>query len=138
MDALFAAARKGVPLVGTRMFVTTYPCHSCARHIVAAGVDEVQYVEAYRKSKARELHDDSITIDRVGWKPPSLGGDKVLFHPFTGVAPRLYARAFLKDRDLKDEKTGALITPGEPHWSGPWDISRVSYTQIEADLDDEV
>src|SRR5580658_8370770 len=31
MDALLSAARKGESLVGTRLFVTTFPCHYCAR-----------------------------------------------------------------------------------------------------------
>lgn len=110
MDALLSAARKRISPVGTRMFVTTFPCHSCARHIVAAGVDEVQYLEPYPKSKALELHKDSITTDKKDWVKPSQPGSqsdesrKVLFRPFTGVAPRLYTRAFLKDRNLKNER----------------------------------
>src|SRR5262249_28259684 len=61
MDALLSAARKAVSTVGTRLFVTTFPCHFCARGIVAAGVDEVQYIEPYPKSLALELHSDAIT-----------------------------------------------------------------------------
>jgi deoxycytidylate deaminase len=136
MDALLSAGREGRATVGTRMYVTTFPCHFCARHIVAAGVDEVQYVESYPKSKALLLHEDSITPEPHGWKPPSQGGTTVLFRPFTGVAPRLYARAFLKDRDLKDDKTGKFRI-GEPHWGSPWDLARVSYTQLEAELNEE-
>jgi len=135
MDALLSAARKGISAVGTRMFVTTFPCHYCARHIVTAGVDEVQYIEAYPKSRALTLHNDSIT-DRVeGWKPPSSGEKdaKVLFRPFTGVAPRLYSRAFMKDRELKDKNTGKLLV-GEPAWGGPWDLGRLSYIQLENEL----
>ena len=60
MDALLSASRQGISPVGTRLFVTTYPCHYCARHLVAAGVDEVQYVEPYPKSQALDLHDDAI------------------------------------------------------------------------------
>ncbi|WP_437723055.1 anti-phage dCTP deaminase [Sorangium sp. So ce861] len=133
MDALLSAARKGVSPVGARVFVTTYPCHYCARHLVSAGVDEVQYIEPYPKSKALSLHDDSITIDRENWEPPSRGGSKVLFRPFTGVAPRLYARAFLKDRELKDPRTGEFRM-GEPDWGTPWEIGRLSYIQLEAEL----
>lgn len=44
MDALLSAGRKGASTVGTRLFVTTFPCHYCARHIVSAGVDEVQFI----------------------------------------------------------------------------------------------
>lgn len=136
MDALLSAARKGVSAVGTRMFVTTFPCHYCARHIVTAGVDEVQYIEAYPKSRALSLHSDSIAVELATWTPPSAseaGGAKVLFRPFTGVAPRLYARAFIKDRELKDSNTGDLKV-GEPEWGGPWDLGKLSYIQLEHEL----
>jgi deoxycytidylate deaminase len=82
MDALLSAARKEISPIGTRLFVTTFPCHYCARHIVTAGVDEVQYVEPYPKSQALDLHEDAIQVELSGWKPPSHGGTKVLFVPF--------------------------------------------------------
>ena len=109
MDALISAARRGVSTVGTRLFVTTFPCHNCARHIVAAGVDEVQFIEPYLKSKALALHDDSITLPRPGWVAPSVarrlgqaGPQQVCFRPYVGAAPRLFRRAFLKDGEVKD------------------------------------
>jgi deoxycytidylate deaminase len=66
MDALLSAARQGISPVGTRLFVTTFPCHYCARHLVTAGVDEVQYIEPYPKSQALELHDDAIQVQVDG------------------------------------------------------------------------
>jgi deoxycytidylate deaminase len=133
MDALLTAARKGVSCSGTRMFVTTFPCHYCARHIVSAGVDEVQFIEPYPKSKTLDLHPDSVTLEPQGWLPPSSGGKKVFFHPFTGVAPILYRRAFLKDRELKEPATGVMKI-GDPDWGSPWHIKRISYVEIEAEL----
>ena len=133
MDALLAAARLGISTLGTRLFVTTFPCHYCARHLVGAGVDEVQYIEPYPKSRALKLHDDAITKTALGWKPMAQGGPRVLFRPFTGVAPRLYRRAFLKDRDLKDDTSGEMQV-GEPTWGSPWYPLRVSYVQLEAEL----
>jgi deoxycytidylate deaminase len=133
MDALLSASRTGSSTVATRLFVTTYPCHYCARHIVSAGVDEVQYIEPYPKSLAENLHPDSITIDPTGWKPPSAGGNKVLFHPFVGVAPRMYRRAFIKDRDLKNPSTGVMTT-GEPDWGTPWHLRSAAYPELEAVL----
>jgi deoxycytidylate deaminase len=133
MDAVFSAGRKGVSTVGTRLFVTTFPCHYCARGIVAAGVDEVQYIEPYPKSQALSLHPDAITINGKNWKEPSKGGTKVLFRAFTGVAPRLYRRAFLKDRDLKDKNTGDFSI-GTPEWGSPWHLQGVSYVELEAAL----
>lgn len=131
MDALLSAARSGKSTRGTRMFVTTFPCHYCARHVVAAGVDEVQYIEPYPKSQALKLHDDSIGVDATNWKTPSSGGKQVLFRPFRGVAPRMYARAFLKDRDLKDDVTG-VMSIGEPEWGSSFDLTRVGYAEVEA------
>lgn len=146
MDALLSAAREGVSTIGSRLYVTTYPCHNCARHIVAAGVDEVQFIEPYLKSQALPLHGDAITDSVDGWVPPSQFYNspveertrkfaQVLFRPFKGVAPRLYRRSFLKDRDLKNDDTGDMLSPipdseGETVQS----VLKASYTQIEAML----
>ena len=120
MDALISAARRGVSTTGTRLFVTTFPCHNCARHIVAAGVDEVQFIEPYLKSKALALHDDSITLPHAGWVAPSVarrqglpGPQRVCFRPYVGAAPRLFRRAFLKDGEVKDGMTGRLLETPE-------------------------
>ncbi len=135
MDALLEAGRKGVSTIGARVFVTTFPCHYCARHLVSAGVDEVQYIEPYPKSKAFTLHGDSIQneLGTGDWKPPSEGGDRVLFKPFTGVAPRMYRRAFQKNRELKNSDTG-LMQMSEPEWGSPYDISKQSYAEFEVSL----
>lgn len=130
MDALLNAARSGRSTRATRMFVSTFPCHYCARHIVAAGVDEVQYIEPYPKSQAFKLHDDSITPDAANWTPPSARGTHVLFRPFSGIAPRMYVRAFTKDRDLKDDNTGVMKI-GDPAWGSSFDLTRVSYAEME-------
>jgi hypothetical protein len=42
---------------------------------------------AYPKSQALELHSDAIQVEVTGWHPPSDGGPRVLFRPFSGVAP---------------------------------------------------
>lgn len=169
MDAILSASRAGVSPVGCRLFVTTFPCHYCARHIVSAGVYEVQYIEPYPKSKALGLHSDAIATDPFSWVPPDeadpredetrarrrreqalnvskiVPGDppatpipdefqgKVLFHPFVGVAPKMYPRAFLKDRDYKDKVTGKFQL-GRPDWGSPWSLHRLSYHELEARL----
>jgi len=150
MDAILTAARKGVTTVGTRLFVTTFPCHYCARHIVAAGIDEVQYIEPYPKSRALKLHSDSIQIVADNWTLPSservsslLRSDsgrkqpprapKVLFRPFAGVAPRLYRRAFLKEGELKNAATGDF-QPMQPEWGSPWHLRKLAYAELEAEL----
>lgn len=86
-DALLSAARIGTSPVGTTLYCTTFPCHVCAKHIVGAGVREVVYIEPYAKSRASELHDDSIAIEEAA-------ENRVVFRPFVGVAPRRFAELF--------------------------------------------
>jgi deoxycytidylate deaminase len=63
MEAIVSAARSGKSgIVGGTLYTTTFPCHNCARHIVAAGISKVYYVEPYAKSLALELHGDSISL----------------------------------------------------------------------------
>src|SRR5438270_7278072 len=41
MDALLTCARLGIPVRGKKLFVTTFPCHNCTRHIIAGGIFKV-------------------------------------------------------------------------------------------------
>ncbi len=129
--ALLSASRQGKSTSRTRMFVTTFPCHYCARHIISAGVREVQYIEPYPKSQALNLHSDAITGSRI--RLESDGVTRLLFRPFTGVSPRMYERAYLKDRDLKDNSTGVMKI-GDAVWGGPWELPTLSYVELEAKL----
>lgn len=89
MAALMSAARLGISVKDATLFCTTFPCHVCARHIVASGIKRVVYVEPYPKSKAKPLHRDSISVD-----PSVPSVDQVNFEPFEGVAPRQYQDIF--------------------------------------------
>jgi len=93
MDAITSAARKGISLRNGTMYVTTYPCHNCAKHIIASGISKVFYIEPYEKSLATALHDDSICS--------SIGCSGVQFLPFEGVAPSQYQNRF---RSLTSKK----------------------------------
>lgn len=87
MAALVDAARRGVSVAGNTLYTSTFPCHDCAKHIVAAGIRRVVYVEPYPKSLAPDLYLDSISVD--GEQP-----DVVSFEPFVGVAPTRYMQLF--------------------------------------------
>lgn len=97
MAALMSAARLGVSVAGATLYCTTFPCHMCARHIVASGIKRVVYIEPYPKSKAKQLHQDSISIDA-----PTASKTQVNFEPFQGVAPRQYQEIFEPSRPRKD------------------------------------
>lgn len=89
MSALLDAARRGVAVDDATIYTTTFPCHNCARHIVGAGICRVVFVEPYTKSRAEDLHEDSV---RIGESHDDDG--RVVFEPFVGVAPRRYLEMF--------------------------------------------
>ncbi len=111
MDALLSCARAGISCDQGVMYCTTFPCHNCAKHIVAAGLGKVVYVEPYPKSKALDLHEDSIVLQKNLYGEPCK--DKVTIQPFTGVGPRRFLDFFsmslgaggrLKRKEGKDGK----------------------------------
>jgi deoxycytidylate deaminase len=95
MAVVTDAARRGVSLAGATMYGTTFPCHNCAKSIVAAGVREVVYIEPYPKSQVARLFHDSIATERDG-------GGKVRFSPFVGIAPHRFSE-FFEMTDRKDD-----------------------------------
>ncbi len=87
MDAILNCARSNNSTQDATLYVTTFPCHNCAKHIVAAGIKEVMFVEPYPKSKALEFHKDSISLEK-GEK------NKLRFKPFVGIGPRNFINLF--------------------------------------------
>lgn len=92
MSAISDAARKGVAIQNGTLFCTTFPCHICAKHIVAVGLKRVVYLEPYPKSYATKLHQDSIEIGA------SATNGKVHFESFIGVSPFRYRNLFEKGK----------------------------------------
>jgi len=106
MAALTDAARRGVSINDCRMYVTTFPCHLCARLIVAAGLKAVVYIEPYARSLAAELYPDSIRADGA------VGDSSVIpFEPFMGVSPRQYMTLFKMGKRKDDEGRVIISNP---------------------------
>jgi deoxycytidylate deaminase len=98
MEAILAVAREGRHSLGSAtLFTTTYPCHNCARHIVAAGIANVIYIRPYRKSLALALHGDAITED------VNDAQGRVVFRQYEGVSPRNYLKLFRPKGPRKKE-----------------------------------
>ncbi len=92
MEALLACSRKGVSTKGATLYTTTFPCHNCAKHIIAAGIHRVVYIEPYEKSKAEDLHSDAM---KVGFSETPIEEEKLVrFEPFVGVGPRRFLDLF--------------------------------------------
>lgn len=54
-SVLAKAARLGIAVLGADVFVTTFPCPSCARSLVEAGVARVLYKKGYSLLDAEEI-----------------------------------------------------------------------------------
>lgn len=122
MHAILNASRLcGQKIVGGKIFVTTYPCHSCARHIVAAGIHEIHYIEPYRKSLATRLHKDALTekIDDT---------TKVRLIQFDGVAPRRFIDLFEAGSRKQD---GVLTLPQSPRSIPATQVSLKAIPRLE-------
>ncbi|SDY75095.1 anti-phage dCTP deaminase [Nitrosomonas sp. Nm33] len=93
MDALLSCSRAGIPTVGTTLYCTTFPCHNCAKHIIASGVTRVVYVEPYPKSRALDFHSESVQL-RSEFDSSSEDNKLIAFEPFIGVGPRRFLDLF--------------------------------------------
>src|SRR5690606_14932011 len=87
MCAICDAARLGRSIKGATLYCTTFPCHNCTKHVLAAGLSKVVYMEPYPKSKAKELHENEIEIEQES-------ADRVAFLPFLGISPYRYRDIF--------------------------------------------
>ena len=91
MHAICDAARLGRSVKGGILYSTTFPCHNCTKHILAAGIRRVVYIEPYPKSLAKLLHANEIEVE--GDSP-----SRVEFKPFLGISPARYRDIFQKGR----------------------------------------
>lgn len=111
MHAILTASQvNGNKIKGGKLYITTYPCHSCARHIIAAGISEVYYIEPYRKSLATKLHSDAITENETDV-------NKVRILPYDGVAPTRYLKLFKVPPDSR--KSGGKMIRADPKTAAP-------------------
>jgi deoxycytidylate deaminase len=90
MDAITTCARIGVAVKGANLFTTTFPCHNCTRHIVAAGISRVVYIEPYPKSKAGKLHGDAVCFT----EDKDSRDQRIPLVPFVGIGPRRFFDLF--------------------------------------------
>lgn len=107
MEAILHAARNGGGnLRGATLYVTTYPCENCVKHILAAGIKEVIYIEPYPKSRAADFYGEFI-VDFSSDAAKAPPRDKLVFRQFTGISPTLYSKCFGMGAERKSP-TGKL------------------------------
>lgn len=106
MAAICDAARLGRSVRGGVLFCTTFPCHNCTKHILAAGIRRVIYIEPYPKSRAKSLHANEIEVDGES-------GTRVVFAPFMGISPVRYRDIFQKGRRKQADGRARQWYPGD-------------------------
>lgn len=136
METILSCNRAGISTIDTTLYCTTFPCHNCAKHIIASGIKRVVYVEPYPKSRALALHFDSIKLKSDPEEDDN--NSFVVFEPFMGVGSRRFLDLFsmnlgtgsklkrkTEEGDILDwdNKDAVLRTP----------ISPKSYIDREAD-----
>lgn len=134
MGALSDAARLGRSVKGGRLYCTTFPCHMCAKHIVAAGIEKVIFLEPYPKSLATDLHSDSIIVES-GDRGHYQTFPAVEFEHFYGVSPRRYREIFERAKRKNDE-TGKFLDYKETPPAPIIDIKYPFYAQLEEFITD--
>lgn len=111
MASLLSAAKRGVAVDGCTMYVNTFPCHNCTKHIIAAGIKKVVFLHPYPKSKAEKMYADmievGINIDKQG---------VLAFEPFLGVSPNKYMSVFANDKETRLEKVNGKETGMVRKW----------------------
>lgn len=123
MCAICDAARLGRSLKGGILYCTTFPCHNCAKHILAAGIKKVIYIEPYPKSRVKDLHKNEIEIEN------STSG-LVSFAPFLGISPLRYRDIFQKGKRKTEDGTAKRWMTDPP--TPALDVSSFSYLELES------
>jgi deoxycytidylate deaminase len=108
MAAICDAAMRGISVRGSTLYCTTFPCHMCARHIIAAGIHRVVYIEPYPKSRAKKLYKRAIQVDQ----DREADNDAVKFEAFVGIAPSRFLDLF--EMVKRKDGQGYALKPTAP------------------------
>ena len=66
LNCILKAAKEGVSVIGSDVFITLSPCLSCAAMLKQSGVKKVYFREQYRdNSGVKYLEDNGVEIERI-------------------------------------------------------------------------
>lgn len=69
-NAIIQAARYGIDIEGSSIYITTEPCSVCAKMLINAGIKEVVFATPYPDALSEELLSETDIITRcVGYEP---------------------------------------------------------------------
>ena len=117
MHAICEAASRGASIKDQILYSTTFPCHMCAKHIMAAGLKKVVYIEPYPKSLTSQLYPREIRMNGLP-RDSEPFENAIEFCAFEGAAPRIFRSLFEMRRRKNSsgystpmDKTSALPRP---------------------------
>jgi dCMP deaminase len=66
-NAIIYAAKEGISIKDTTMYVTHYPCLNCCKSIIASGIKEIKYINDYNNDEIVDqlLQQTKITIKHL-------------------------------------------------------------------------
>lgn len=81
VNALMSSAKAGADLTGASIYVTTFPCSSCAKAIIQAGIKHVYFIDNYSHEFTKMMFDEAgveyIAMDGSVYNTPSIEGASV-------------------------------------------------------------
>ncbi len=70
MNAIIWAARKGISIEDSTIYVTLEPCSECSKNIIASGIKKIVYLKPYEHNHSaiisKFLKDNSVIIEQIG------------------------------------------------------------------------
>lgn len=134
MEAILSCSRESISTLKGTLYCTTFPCHNCAKHIIDAGITRVVYVEPYPKSRALDLHYESIELKTSHEANPTQ--NRVIFEPFTGVGARRFLDLFSMSlgggsKVKRKDKDGNTIIWNKENAVARTPLLPKSYLQVE-------
>ncbi|MDL2290734.1 hypothetical protein LJC09_01335 [Desulfovibrio sp. OttesenSCG-928-F20] len=132
MEAILHAARnRSGNLRKATLYVTTFPCENCVKHILTAGIKKIIYIEPYPKSRALDFYGEFIKTEDD--KEDCM---KLIFEQFTGISPAMYSRYFKMHTERKSVKGKTL-----PPTKKPLPLTNVymdNFARYESEIADEL
>jgi len=69
MNAIIWAAREGISIKGSTIYVTLEPCSDCSKNVIASGIKRIVYDKSYEHTNSgmvtKFLKDNDVSIEQI-------------------------------------------------------------------------